>query len=101
MRAPCFVFLCIALAFASCDSAPKQIVGKWRVEGDTSATVWEFTGNGSAQTGDLRGRYSFGDGNRLKIQTPAATFVYQIEIKGDRMTWKEPNGATTELTRVK
>ncbi len=49
----------------------------------------------------MRGKYSLGDQNRLKIQTPFATFVYQVEVTGDRMTWKNTNGAQTALTRVK
>jgi hypothetical protein len=34
------------------------------------------------------------------VQTQFATFVYEVSITGDTMKWREPNGSTTELTRV-
>lgn len=85
----------------SCDSPRKQIVGKWLVEGETREVVWEFHPNGSVTTAEAPGRYTFGSGNRLKIQTPSAIFIYELEIHGDRMTWKDSSGAKTELTRLK
>jgi len=51
--------------------------------------------------GTNRGRYSFGDNNRIKIETSIATSVYQMELVGDKMTLKEPNGSKLALTRVK
>ena len=51
--------------------------------------------------GTNRGRYSFGDNNRIKIETSIATSVYQMELVGDTMTLKEPNGSKLVLTRVK
>ncbi len=68
------------------------IVGKWRMPGSSSATVWEFFKNGSILIGNVRGRYKFGDQNRVKIETPFATSVYQLEISGDRMILREPGG---------
>lgn len=100
-----FLTLCLliaALALPSCDSSRKQIVGKWRVEGGTAEVVWDFHANGAVTTSSgAPGRYSFGDNKRLKIQTPSATFVHQIEIQGDRMTWRDMSGTVTQLTRVK
>ena len=94
--------LTLSFAVQSCDSAKKQIVGKWRVEGASSETVWEFQSNGTViTTSGSPGRYSFGDNNRLKIQTGAATFVHQIELRGDQMTWRDMSGAVTQLSRVK
>lgn len=61
--------------------------------------VWEFQENGAAISGNTRGKYSFGDQNRIKIQMPRATFVYQVEFAGDRMIWTDPNGTRMELTR--
>ncbi len=51
--------------------------------------------------GTNRGRYTFGDNNRIKIETSIATSVYQIELVGDKMTLKEPSGSKLVLTRVK
>ena len=51
--------------------------------------------------GTNRGRYTFGDNNRIKIETSIATSVYQMELVGDKMTLKEPNGSKLVLTRVK
>ncbi|MDQ6861225.1 MAG: hypothetical protein M3032_08730 [Verrucomicrobiota bacterium] len=93
--------LLIAIALQACGGTKKEIIGKWRVEGGASETTWEFRGNGSVTGGDRPGRYTLGDGNRLKIETGAATFVHQVEIKGDHMTWTHANGTKTELLRVK
>ncbi len=91
----------LALVLHSCDSPRKQIVGKWRVEGGPAVAVWEFQPNGAVITGSgAPGRYSFGDGKRLKIETRAATFVYQTEIRGDRMIWRDPTGGVTDLRRA-
>jgi len=63
--------------------------------------VWEFSSDGSVLIGTNRGRYRFGDNNRIKIETPIATSVYQMELVGDKITLKEPNGSKLVLTRVK
>jgi len=63
--------------------------------------VWEFSNDGSVQMGTIRGRYSFGDNNRIKIETSIATSVYQMELIGDKMTLKDPNGSKLVLTKVK
>lgn len=91
----------LLLAFVGCHSTQHEIVGKWKVTSDTSELVWNFAADKSVTSGDMRGRYSFGDQNRIKIETPFATFVYQVELNGDDMTWKAPNGTKTDLTRVK
>ena len=62
--------------------------------------VWEFSENGSFVMGNIRGRYRFGDSNRIKIETPFATSVYQAEISGDRMILREVNGSKFEFTRM-
>lgn len=90
----------LLVAVAACDSARKEIVGKWKTDGEANAMVWEFAANGTVKTGGTTGKYSFGDGDRLKIQTQFATFVYEISVNGDTMSWKAPNGTTTRLTRV-
>jgi hypothetical protein len=80
---------------------PHDIVGKWRTSGDANAMVWEFSPNGAVLIGSDKGRYSFGGQNRVKIETPFAKSVYQIEISGDRMTLRQPNGSKLEFTRIK
>jgi hypothetical protein len=86
-------------AMAGCGNS--SVVGKWRMSGGSNATVWEFSPNGSLLIGNVRGRYRFGDQNRVKIETPFATTVYQMEISGDRMVLREPGGSKLEFTRLK
>lgn len=71
------------------------------MSGASDATVWEFSKNGSILIGDVRGRYKFGDQNRIKIETPFATSVYLLEISGDRMTLRELGGPKLEFTRIR
>ena len=86
--------LCIV---AGCGN-PK-ITGKWRMSG-SDATVWEFKSNGAVLVGDVSGRYKFGDQDRIKIETPFATSVYQLEISGDHLLLQEPGGPKLEFTRI-
>jgi hypothetical protein len=88
-------FVC---AMAGCESS--TIVGKWRLIGGSNATLWEFSANGAVLVGEVRGRYKFGDQDRIKIETPFATSVYQVKISGDRMTLQEPGGSKLEFTRI-
>jgi transcription elongation GreA/GreB family factor len=48
----------------------------------------------------VRCKYKFGDQNRIKIETPFATTVYQLKISGDQMTLQEPGGSKLEFTRI-
>lgn len=88
-------------AMAGCGSSQNDIVGKWRAMGDSSAMVWEFSKDGSVLMGSTRGKYSFGDNKRVKIQTPFGTSVYQMEFTPDRMVLKAPGGSKLEFTRLK
>jgi len=88
-------------ACAICGCGNPAIVGKWRMSGSSSAMVWEFSTNGSVLIGDVRGRYTFGDQNRIKIETPFASSVYQMEISGDRMILREPGGSKLDFTRMR
>jgi hypothetical protein len=90
------VLLC---AMASCGNP--TIIGKWRMSGGSNAILWEFSKNGVLLAGDVRGRYKFGDQDRIKIETPFATTVYQMEISGDRMILREPGGSKLEFTRIR
>jgi len=88
-------------ALASCAKSQSDIVGKWRTGSDSNAMVWEFSKDGSVLMGSTRGKYSFGDQGRMKIQTPFGTSVYQIDWSGDRMTLKDPNGSKLEFTKLR
>ena len=85
---------------AGCGGPGRDIVGKWRTT-DPTAMVWEFSKNGSVLIGNVRGRYSFGDQKRIKIETSLATSLYQWEISDDRMTLRDPKGSQLEFVRVK
>lgn len=88
-------------ALAGCGRSDNDIVGKWRAAGDSSALVWEFSKDSSVLMGSTRGKYSFGDRNRVKIQTPFGTSVYQIEFSGETMILKDASGSKLEFTRLK
>ncbi len=91
------VLLC---GIAGCWGPSHDIVGKWRMSQDADAMVWEFSKNGAVVIGSTRGRYIL-DRNRIKIETPFARTVYQMEFSGDRMILREPNGPKLDFTRVK
>jgi hypothetical protein len=95
------VVIGILSAMIGCDRSRQDIVGKWQAGSESSAMVWEFANDGSVQMGSSRGRYSFGDRGRIKIETSAATSVYQIELSGDHMTLKDPSGSKLEFTKLK
>ncbi len=50
--------------------------------------------------GRVRGRYSFGDNERIKIETPFATAVYHMKVAGNRLTLTDTRGAKIEFTRL-
>ncbi|MFN2509676.1 MAG: hypothetical protein ABR589_13010 [Chthoniobacterales bacterium] len=98
---PPLLLTALLVGLNACDQSQTRIIGKWQVKGGASAIVWEFAENGVAKAGNSPGRYSFGDRNRLKIQTQFATFVYEVKFSDSTMVWKDPNGARTQLTRVR
>jgi hypothetical protein len=91
------VLLC---AMAGCGGPSQDIVGKWRMSQEANAMVWEFSKNGAVMIGSTRGRYVL-DRNRIKIETPFARTVYQMEFSGDRMILREPTGPRLDFTKVK
>src|SRR5213078_2412643 len=93
--------IAIALSFAMAGCGNSTIVGKWRLMGASNAMLWEFSANGAVLAGDVRGRYKFGDQDRIKIETPFATTVYQMKISGDQMTLEQSGGSKLEFTRIK
>lgn len=90
------VVLC---ALAGCGSS-RNIVGKWRMAGDSDAIVWEFFDNGSVQIGESKSRYRL-DRDRLKIEQGFATSIYQIEFSGDRLILKDTRNSKLEFTKIK
>ena len=89
----------MVLVLASCGDS--SIVGKWRMSGAENQTVWEFSSNGSVLVGEVSGRYKFGDQDRIKIQTPFSTTVYQVRISSDLLVLQEPGGSKLEFTRMR
>src|SRR2546429_9987237 len=91
----------IALLFALPGCGNSTVVGKWRLMGGSNAILWEFSTNGVVLVGDVRGRYKFGDQDRIQIQTPFATTVYLVKISGDHLLLQEPGGSKLEFTRIR
>lgn len=91
-----------ACVLAACEGSRDEIVGKWKSTKDQTPLEWQFDGDGRVLIANTIGRYTLGDGGRIKIQTPSATFVYQVEvIAKDRMILKDVSGTRTELERVR
>jgi hypothetical protein len=84
-----------------CGCGNPSIVGKWRMSGAENQTVWEFSSNGSVLVGEVRGRYKFGDQDRVKIETPFATTVYLVTLSSDQLVLQELGGSRLEFTRVR
>jgi hypothetical protein len=91
----------IALLFAMTGCGNSSVVGKWRLMGGSNAILWEFSANGVVLVGDVRGRYKLGHEDRIKIETPFATAVYQMKVSGDRMTLQELGGSKLEFAKIK
>ena len=91
----------ILSAMIGCDRSRQNIVGKWRAGGESNTMVWEFANDGSVQMGTIRGSYSFGDRDRVKIETSAGISLYQIELAGDHMILKDPSGSKLEFTKLR
>jgi len=84
---------------AGCDNSQADIVGKWSTAGE-NAMVWEFVKDSSVLIGSTRGKYTFGR-NRVKIQTPSGTTVYQMDLSEDRMILISPGGSKLQFTKAK
>ena len=89
------------LLFVMFGCGESSIVGKWRMSGAENQTVWEFSGNGSVQVGEVRGRYKVGDQGRIKIETPFATTVYLVTLSNDQLVLQELGGSKLEFARVR
>jgi hypothetical protein len=51
--------------------------------------------------GEVRGRYKFGDQDRLKIETPFATTVYVVNLSNDKLVLQDLAGSKLEFTKVR
>ena len=92
----------MAVAFAMAGCGHSTIVGKWRLMGgESDAILWEFSTNGGVLVGDVRGKYKFGDQNRIKIETPFATTVYLVTLSSDQLVLQELGGSKLEFERVR
>ena len=69
--------------------------------GAENQTVWEFSSNGSVLVGEVRGRYKFGDQERIKIETPFSTTVYQVKMSNDQLALQQLDGPKLEFTRMR
>ena len=95
-----FLAASAVLPFVIAGCGDSSIVGKWRMSAAENQMVWEFSSNGSVLLGDVRGRYRFGDQDRIKIETPFATAVYQVKISSDQLVLQEPGGSKLEFRRI-
>lgn len=94
------VLAALLSAMNGCGGPSRDIIGKWKTA-DANAIIWEFSPNGSVLVGKDKGRYTFGDQKRVKIQTSFSTSVYQMAISDDSMTLISPSGLKLEFTRIK
>jgi len=91
------ILLC---GLAGCENSQADIVGKWQMGGEANAMIWEFSKDSSILVGNTRGKYTL-DRDRVKIQTPGGTTVYQMNLSEDRMILTSPGGSKIEFTRSK
>jgi len=98
---PLLASVSVVLLFVLVSCGNSSIVGKWRMSGAENQTVWEFLGNGSVLVGQVRGKYKFGDQDRIKIETPFATTVYLVKLSGDQLVLQELGGSRLEFTRLR
>lgn len=89
------------LLFVMAGCGNSSIVGKWRLSGADNQTVWEFLSNGSVLVEEVRGRYKFGDHDRIKIETPFSTTVYVVSLSSDQLVLQDLGGSKLEFTRVR
>ena len=90
----------VVLIFILAGCGNSSIVGKWRMSGTEDQTIWEFSSNGAVRVGDVRGKYKFGDQERIKIETPFSTTVYVVKVSSDQLVLEQPGGPKLEFTRL-
>ena len=90
----------VVLIFILAGCGNSSIVGKWRMSGTENQTIWEFSSNGAVRVGEVRGKYKFGDQERIKIETPFSTTVYVVKVSSDQLVLEQPDGPKLEFTRL-
>jgi outer membrane biogenesis lipoprotein LolB len=90
----------VVLIFILAGCGNSSIVGKWRMSGTENETIWEFSSNGAVRVGEVRGKYKFGDQERIKIETPFSTTVYVVKVSSDQLVLEQPGGPKLEFTRL-
>jgi hypothetical protein len=105
------LFLLAAVMFlVSCSTLPRnRIVGRWEDAGASAVGVFHEDGTVELIGGQsqVSGTYSFITPGKLKIELmgsdakPIRPHVYEVTISGDKMTWKDISGVTSEFRRVK
>ena len=90
----------VVLIFILAGCGNSSIVGKWRMSGTEDQTIWEFSSNGAVRVGEVRGKYKFGDQERIKIETPFSTAVYVVKVSSDQLVLEQPGGPKLEFTRL-
>ena len=51
--------------------------------------------------GEIRGKYKFGNQDRIKIETPFATTVYVVNLSSDQLVLEDLGGSKLEFTRLR
>ena len=98
MRHAFLLIATLGLLFAC--SRQGGLAGKWRATGN-SGMVWEFNDDGAVTQGTVHGRYSFGNDERIKIETPFSTAIYHMQLQGDNLVLTDGRGARLDFTRLK
>ena len=98
------------LLLVSCSTiSPKQIVGRWEDAGASAIGVFHEDGTVELSTGQTQvsGTYRFITPSKLKLELmgndakPIRPHVYDVSIAGDKMTWKDVGGVTSDFRRIK
>ncbi|MGB9778794.1 MAG: hypothetical protein ACPLW8_05260 [Candidatus Bathyarchaeales archaeon] len=92
---------CLLVALTACGGKP-SITGKWeQISGEPSliffggaGTLWEFFDDGTVSIGvmgNVAGKYSWPDGDHLKIEFAQGQLVYEFTRSGNEITLKDPS----------
>jgi hypothetical protein len=97
------------MLLAGCGRGPdQQIVGRWSELGTGAIAAFHEDGTVEASTGQngASGKFTFITPGKLKLEIagkegPGGPRIYEVSISGDKMTWKDVDGAISEYTRTK
>jgi hypothetical protein len=97
------------LFLAACSHSPdQQIVGRWSEVGTGAIAAFHEDGTVEASTGqsEASGKYSFITSSELKLEVagkggPVGPRVFEVTFAGEKMTWKDVDGAISEYRRMK